>query len=106
AVVKLAKKIGHSPSQVALAWLLAQEGAVIPIIGARKLSQFQDNLGCLEVKLTDAHLKQLDEASNIDPGFPHNFLSDPAIIERLYGGLFYLICYPRGLPCNSGLTWQ
>jgi aryl-alcohol dehydrogenase-like predicted oxidoreductase len=88
AVMKVADEIGKSPSQVALAWLRAQEGAVIPIIGARKLSQLKDNLGCLEVQLTTEHLAQLDEVSRIDLGFPHDFLSKPAIVERLHGGMF------------------
>lgn len=88
AVVTIAEAIGRSPSQVALAWLRAQAGAVIPIIGARKLGQFKDNLGCLDLELSDEHLAQLDEVSQIDLGFPHDFLADGTILERLHGGTY------------------
>jgi aryl-alcohol dehydrogenase-like predicted oxidoreductase len=45
-VNQVAQEIGRSPSQVSLAWLRTQSNAVIPIIGARKLSQVKDNLAC------------------------------------------------------------
>ncbi len=87
----VASDIGHSPSQVALAWLLAQSGVTIPIIGARKLSQFQDNLACLDVKLAPEHLQRLNEVSFIELGFPHDFLSSDMIRDRLFGGTFNTI---------------
>lgn len=90
-VSQVATEIGHSPSQVALAWLLTQKGVTIPIIGARKLSQFQDNLACLDVTLTPEHLQRLNEVSQIDLGFPHDFLSNDTIRDRLFGGTFNTI---------------
>lgn len=87
-VSQVAQEIGHSPSQVAMAWLLAQSGVIIPIIGARKLSQFQDNLTCLDVTLTPEHLQRLNEVSQIELGFPHDFLSNDTIRDRLFGGTF------------------
>lgn len=72
-VVQVAKEIGCSPSQLALAWLKAQSDTIIPIFGARKLSQFQDNLDCLEVKISPEQLQRLNEISKIEPGFPHDF---------------------------------
>jgi aryl-alcohol dehydrogenase-like predicted oxidoreductase len=45
---------------------------VIPIIGARKLTQLQDNLASIDLSLSDDQLKALDEASRIDLGFPYN----------------------------------
>ncbi|BAY89381.1 aldo/keto reductase [Microchaete diplosiphon NIES-3275] len=62
-VSQVAQEIGQTPSQVALAWLHAQTGVIIPIIGARKLSQFQDNLAALDVTLSPAHLQRLNEVS-------------------------------------------
>ncbi|MBE9087804.1 MULTISPECIES: aldo/keto reductase, partial [unclassified Tolypothrix] len=64
-VSQVAQEIGQTPSQVALAWLHAQTGVIIPIIGARKLSQFQDNLAALDVTLSPAHLQRLNEVSQI-----------------------------------------
>lgn len=91
AVSQVASEIGHSPSQVALAWLLAQSGVTIPIVGARKLSQFQDNLACLDVTLSSEHLQRLNEVSQIELGFPHDFLSSDTIRDRLFGGTFNAI---------------
>lgn len=87
-VSQVASEIGHSPSQVALAWLLAQSGVTIPIVGARKLSQFQDNLACLDVTLAPEHMQRLNEVSQIELGFPHDFLSSDMIHDRLFGGTF------------------
>ncbi|NDJ20360.1 aldo/keto reductase [Nostoc sp. B(2019)] len=91
AVSQVAAEIGHTASQVALAWLRAQSNAIIPIIGARKLTQFQDNLACLDVTLSPEHLQRLNEVSQIELGFPHDFLENGAIRDRLFGGTFSTI---------------
>lgn len=90
-VSQVAEEIGHTPPQVALAWLLAQSGVVIPIIGSRKVSQIKDNLACLDVKLSPEHLQRLNEVSKVELGFPHDFLSNGMIRDRLFGGTFDLI---------------
>ncbi|MCC5636624.1 aldo/keto reductase [Nostoc sp. CHAB 5844] len=90
-VSQVATEIGRSPSQVALAWLRAQSGVMIPIVGARKLSQFQDNLACLDITLSPEHLQRLHEVSQIELGFPHDFLQNDAIRDRLFGGTFHAI---------------
>ena len=87
-VVEVAKHIGSSPSQVALAWLRTRPGSIVPILGARRLDQIQDNLSCLDVTIPEEHLRRLDEASKIDLGFPHEFLVNPVGRDRLYGGLY------------------
>lgn len=48
-------------TQVALAWLLASPVITSPIIGATSLKQLEENLGALDVKLTDAEKRALDE---------------------------------------------
>ncbi|RCJ18073.1 aldo/keto reductase [Nostoc sp. ATCC 43529] len=90
-VSQVAAEIGHTPSQVALAWLRAQSGVIIPIVGARKLTQFQDNLASLDVTLSSEHLQRLNEVSQIDLGFPHDFLHSDVIRDRLFGGTFNAI---------------
>ncbi|QIR41010.1 aldo/keto reductase [Tolypothrix sp. PCC 7910] len=90
-VSQVAEEIGQTPSQVALAWLHAQTGVIIPIIGARKLSQFQDNLAALDVTLSPAHLQRLNEVSQIELGYPHEFLQSDLIRDRLFGGTFNTI---------------
>ncbi|MGL4611159.1 MAG: aldo/keto reductase [Trueperaceae bacterium] len=88
AVDEVAKDLGSSASQVAIAWLLQQRGIVIPIVGARRETQMKDNLGAVNVKLSDAHLKRLEEASQIELGFPHAFLQSPGVKEVISGGMY------------------
>jgi len=86
-VVKLAKAAGKSPAQVALNWLRARR-STIPIIGARKLSQLEDNLNCVKWSLNAKQLAQLDKVSKIELGFPRDFLNKPFVRDYLHGGMF------------------
>jgi diketogulonate reductase-like aldo/keto reductase len=70
-----------------LAWLRYRPVPVIPIIGARKLSQLHDNLASLEVTLSPDQLKTLDEASHVDLGFPYELYSKDLPRAFAYGGL-------------------
>ncbi len=88
AVQEVAGEIGASAAQVSLAWLLHRSHPVIPIIGARRLSQFRDNLGSVDVKLTPEQARRLDEASKFDAGFPHNFL-EREMVRNLSSGGFH-----------------
>jgi hypothetical protein len=60
---------------------------VIPIIGARRIEQFRDNLACLDLRLDDAQVGRLDAASLVELGFPHDFYSRDMVNAILYGGL-------------------
>ena len=75
-VAAVAAEVGATPSQVALTWVRSRAATVIPLIGARKLAQLQDNLGCLDVELTAEHRERLDTASAIELGFPYDFIRD------------------------------
>jgi aryl-alcohol dehydrogenase-like predicted oxidoreductase len=74
-VGRVADEIGASPAQVAIAWLRARPGVVVPIVGARREAQLRDNLGALGVALGADHLTRLDEVSRVDLGFPNEFIS-------------------------------
>jgi aryl-alcohol dehydrogenase-like predicted oxidoreductase len=87
AVRSVADETGRSLAQVALAWLRYRPVPVIPIIGARKLSQFQDNLASFDLTLSVDQLKTLDEASRIELGFPHHFYEREGVRAICYGGL-------------------
>jgi aryl-alcohol dehydrogenase-like predicted oxidoreductase len=89
AVKNVSDEVGRSMAQVALAWLRHRPVAVVPIIGARKLSQLQDNLASLDLTLSADQLKTLDEASRIELGFPHNLYPKSRAIT--YGGMRDLI---------------
>ena len=87
AVKTVSDEIGRSMAQVALAWLHHRPVTVIPIIGARKLTQLQDNLASLNLTLSADHLKTLDEASSIELGFPYNLYAKEMLRTFAYGGM-------------------
>jgi aryl-alcohol dehydrogenase-like predicted oxidoreductase len=81
---------GRSAAQVALNWVRQQHagGVIVPIVGARRLSQIQDLLAALEWRLGEEQLRRLDEASRIELGFPHDFLASDSIRDLVHGGMF------------------
>jgi len=69
-VSALAKEKRSSPAQVALAWLLAQEGVSSVIIGANKLEQLEDDLGASGLKLSAEELARLSRTTAPRPLYP------------------------------------
>lgn len=86
-VQQVAQEIGCTPSQVAINWVRGK--GVIPILGATKLSQIQDNLACFDFQLSDEQIHKLNEVSKIELGFPYDFLAKSR--GATYGGTFELI---------------
>jgi aryl-alcohol dehydrogenase-like predicted oxidoreductase len=87
AVKAVSDQTGRSMAQVALAWLRYRPVPVVPIIGARKLSQLQDNLASFDVSLSAEQVKTLDEASRIDLGFPYHLYEKESVRAIAYGGM-------------------
>jgi aryl-alcohol dehydrogenase-like predicted oxidoreductase len=87
AVKSVSEQTGRSMAQVALAWLRYRTVPVIPILGARKVSQLQDNLASLDVELSAEQLKSLDGASQIDLGFPQGIYEKEMVRAIRYGGV-------------------
>jgi aryl-alcohol dehydrogenase-like predicted oxidoreductase len=56
----IAKEKNCTLSQLALAWVLRQPGVTSPIIGPRTMEQYTDNLGALDVEITDDDRKQIN----------------------------------------------
>ncbi len=57
---RVAEKKSATPSQIALAWLLAQRPWIVPIPGTRNVDHLRENLGGLDVQLTSADLSELE----------------------------------------------
>ncbi len=74
AVRAVAAEVEATPAQVALAWLLRKPAVTSVIIGARRRAHLDDNLGAVDVKLTDAHMARLDEVSAPEWGSLYTFL--------------------------------
>ncbi|MFA7587934.1 MAG: aldo/keto reductase, partial [Novosphingobium sp.] len=78
AVSEVARAIGHTPAQVALAWVLANPDVCSPVLGARTPAQLEDNLGALEIDLAPEHLDRLEQASAVPMVFPMTVLKSPS----------------------------
>jgi aryl-alcohol dehydrogenase-like predicted oxidoreductase len=74
AVLDVARQVGATSAQVSLAWLLQQRAVTSCIFGARSIDQLNDNLAAAAVKLDDAQLAQLTEASQFELGYPYQML--------------------------------
>ena len=67
-LVDLLKSIGErknaTPAQIALAWLLAQKPWIVPIPGTTKLNRLEENIGAVELELSDDDLREIDSAAS------------------------------------------
>ncbi|MGW8226109.1 MAG: aldo/keto reductase, partial [Anaerolineales bacterium] len=65
-VIDLLERIGEhhdaTPAQIALAWLLAQKPWIVPIPGTRKLHRLDENLGAVDIELTEEDLREIRNA--------------------------------------------
>lgn len=69
----IAQRHGASVAQVALAWIFANPATTSILIGATKLSQIEDNLGAIDVKLTAEDLQAIDVVTKLAPRYPNWF---------------------------------
>jgi aryl-alcohol dehydrogenase-like predicted oxidoreductase len=59
----IAAEKNATPAQISLAWLLAQKPWIAPIPGTTKLNRLDENLGAVDIVLTAADLKNIEEAA-------------------------------------------
>lgn len=83
-VVEIAKELGKTPSQVALSWMMKKKN-ILPIIGARKVSQLKDNLGSVNLELSGHYLDSLDAVSAYEKIFPYNFYEKDRVNQFVFG---------------------
>jgi len=60
-VEEIAKEKSCKPSQLALAWVLAQDKNIVPIPGTKHRKYLEENVAALEIKLTAKDLQRIDE---------------------------------------------
>lgn len=72
ALIAVAEQTGKSPAQVAINWLLQRPGVTAPIIGARTMTQLQDNLGASGWSLTAEQMERLDQTSELPLPYPYS----------------------------------
>jgi aryl-alcohol dehydrogenase-like predicted oxidoreductase len=66
----VARDRGATVPQVALAWVLSNQAVTSVIIGARRLSQLEDNLKSIDLRLNDGDLKKLNDVSQLTVEYP------------------------------------
>jgi len=62
-IKEMAEEKGCATSQLALAWLLAQGEDIVPIPGTKRVSYLMENIGALQIKLTNEDLQRIDEVA-------------------------------------------
>src|SRR5207249_10098479 len=65
-VEEIAREKGCTPAQLALAWLLAQGEDIVPIPGTKRRKYLQENVGALDVDLTNENLQRIEEIAPKD----------------------------------------
>ena len=86
-VRSVAQEVGATASQVALAWTLSNTAVTAPVMGACTLAQAEDNLGALQVALSNEQRARLDAASAPEPIFPARFVGRPLVQQLIFGGV-------------------
>jgi len=72
----ISNEIGRTPVQVTLNWTSQKAGVTSPLIGARNVTQLEENLKALEFELTPEQMKRLDEVSEpAEVPFPYGFFN-------------------------------
>jgi len=65
ALAQVAQKSGASPSQVALAWILARSPVMLPIPGTARVKHLDENTAAASVRLSEADFAALDRAATV-----------------------------------------
>jgi aryl-alcohol dehydrogenase-like predicted oxidoreductase len=78
---ELATELGHTPAQLALAWLLSRPAQVYAIPGTRRLDHLRENQSALALRLTAAQLEAVGQA--VPPGLVHGQRHPPGHMETI-----------------------
>ena len=71
-IYDISQKLKVSMAQVSVAWLLSKNNVACPIIGCTKISQLEDLVKAVKIKLSQEDLKYLEELY-----VPHNVIAGP-----------------------------
>lgn len=85
-VVTIAHELGASPGNVALQWTRQRGFESIPIVGATKMTQLEDNLKVAGLTIPQEMMERLNTVSAIEMGFPHQFFEEDGVKLVTSGG--------------------
>jgi len=69
-ISEIAISLNKTIAQVSLRWLMQKPGVTAPIIGAKNLTQLNDNLGSSTFELSNSQMEELDNLSSIEKPYP------------------------------------
>ena len=69
---RISQASGHSPAQLALAWLLARDPAIVPIPGMKRRAYLAENAAAADIRLSAETLEALDALDEGVAGERHN----------------------------------
>jgi aryl-alcohol dehydrogenase-like predicted oxidoreductase len=92
-LVAVAKEIGVTPGQVALAWVNSR--GIFPVIGSRTVEQMEENLSAVNVKLSEIQNRRLEAATAFHTIHPHDGLASAGNRASISGGLWDHIDQPK-----------
>ena len=85
-VMEVAVDSDMTPAQLAINWQRAQSPNISCLFGARSAAQCEENMQSLNYEITDEQLIALNETTQIDMGFPRDFLDTDRVRHIVYGG--------------------
>lgn len=78
----IAEAHGCSPARIALAWLLSKPAVTSIIVGAKRLSQLEDNIAAIDIILSEDEIDRLNAVSELPPEYP-GWMMDTQGADRL-----------------------
>ena len=60
-VVEVAERLGHTPAQIAVAWLLSKSEVTAPVVGVSKIEQLDQLVAATNIELPDAEIAYMEE---------------------------------------------
>jgi aryl-alcohol dehydrogenase-like predicted oxidoreductase len=86
AVKQVAGAIGVPPARVALAWVLGHRAVHTTLVGVSRVSQVEDNIAAIDLRLGPDHLAALDAASRPELPMPYSLFGDDMRRQVVFGG--------------------
>jgi len=87
-VISIANELNCSAAHVALQFTMHMGFSSIPIVGATKVSQLQENMQALNITLLPAQINRLKDISKIELGFPGDFFNEDGVKTVTFGGFY------------------
>ena len=82
----VATEAGQSPARVALAWVIGRPGVTSTLIGVSKIAQITDNVGALDLVLSEEHRAALDAVSAPSPRMLYSLFTPGVRQHAVFGG--------------------